>query len=88
MRLISGFCIRSILGETIAIPSQEAAKQLSGLASMNDTGQFLFRLLESDQTEDSLIKAMTDTYEVDPQTAQTDVLHFLQILRENQLLID
>lgn len=88
MRLISGFCIRNILGETIAIPSQEAAKHLSGLASMNDTGQFLFRLLESDQTEDSLIRAMTDSYEVDPQTARTDVLHFLQLLRENQLLID
>ena len=88
MRLISGFCLRNILGETIAVPSQEAARQLSGLASLNETGEFLFRLLESEQTDQSLIKALTDNYEVDVQTATADVHSFVQILRDNNLLVE
>lgn len=88
MRLISGFCLRNILGETIAVPSQEAARQLSGLASLNETGEFLFRLLETEQTNQSLIKALTDNYEVDVQTATADVHSFVQILRDNNLLVE
>ena len=88
MRLISGFCLRNILGETIAVPSQEAARQLSGLASLNETGEFLFRLLETEQTEQSLVNSLVDHYEVDIQTAAADVQSFVQILRDNNLLVE
>lgn len=88
MRLVSGFCLRNILGETIAVPSQEAARRLSGLAALNETGQFLFRQLETEQTEDSLVNALTGAYEVDADTAAADVANFLQILRENHLLVE
>ena len=88
MRLVAGFCIRNILGETIAIPSQEAAHCLSGLASLNETGEFLFRQLETEQTEASLIQALTETYEVDSQTAAADVRAFVQTLREAHLLVE
>lgn len=88
MRLITGFCVRNILGETIAIPSQEAARRLSGLASLNETGEFLFRQLENDQTEQSLVKALTENYEIDVQTATADVHAFIQALQENNLLVE
>ena len=88
MRLISGFCLRNILGETIAVPSQEAARQLSGLASLNETGEFLFRLLETEQTEQSLVNSLVDHYEVDVQTATAGVHSFVQILRDNNLLVE
>ena len=88
MRLISGFCIRNVLDETIAVPSREAARHLSGLASLNETGEFLFRLLEKEQTEDSLVKELMDNYEVDIQTAAADVHEFVQTLRDNDLLVE
>ena len=88
MRLVSGFCIRDILGEKIAIPSQEAARHLSGLASLNETGEFLFRLLENEQTEETLVKELLDNYEIDSLTATTDVQNFIQKLRENKLLVE
>ena len=88
MRLISGFCLREILGETIAVPSQEAARHLSGLASLNETGRFLFCLLEDEQTEESLVTELMNNYEVAIQTATEDVRDFIKILRENKLLIE
>lgn len=88
MRLVSGFHVRKIAGETVAIPSQEAARQLSGLASLNETGEFLFHLLETEQTEESLAKALTENYEVDDLRAAADVREFVHILRESGLLVE
>ena len=86
MQLIGGFCVRKILDETVAIPTQEAAHRLSGLVAMNETGEFLFELLQTKQTEETLVKALLDNYEIDAQTAEEDVKAFLKVLEENNLL--
>lgn len=88
MHIVPGFVVRQIAGETIAIPAGAAARELSGLLALNGSGEFLFRLLQTEQTEDSLVQAMLDTYDTDPATARADVAEFLGILRENGILLD
>lgn len=88
MRVVPGFCIRKVLDETIAIPTQEAAHALSGLIAFNETGEFIFQLLQEEQSEKSLIEALLENYEVDEKTAEKDVKNVLAILRENHLLMD
>ena len=88
MRIVSGFVLRQIAGETIAIPSGPAARELSGLLALNGSGRLLFDLLQSEQTEQSLVQAMLDTYEIDADTAQADVAEFLEILRQNGVLLE
>ena len=88
MRIVPGFLIREIAGETIAIPTGEAARHLSGLIALNGSGEFLFRLLQAEQTEDSLLQAFMDSYEVDHTTAQKDINEFLTMLRKDELLTD
>lgn len=88
MQLVGGFCVRTILDETVAIPTEEAAHRLSGLVSMNETGQFLFQLLQTRQTKESLVAALLDNYEIDEQTANTDVEAFLKVLQDNDLLVE
>lgn len=88
LRLVEGFCVRKVLDETIAIPTQEAARYLSGLASMNETGEFIFELLRTEQTLESLVEKLIEIYEVDEETAKVDVKLFLQTLRENRMLVD
>ena len=86
MQIVNGFCIRKILDETVAVPTQEAAHRLSGLVSMNETGEFLFQLLQTEQTKESLVEAMLANYEIDEETATADVEDFVKILQENDLL--
>ncbi len=86
MRIVSGFVVRQIAGETIAIPSGEAARSLSGILALNGSGQLLFQLLQTNQTEDSLVQALLDAYEIDSSTARADVCEFLAILRDNGVL--
>lgn len=88
MHITPGFVVRKIAGETIAIPSGAAARELSGLLALNGSGEFLFGLLQSEQTAESLVQAMLDTYEIDLDTARADVAEFLDILRENGILVE
>ena len=88
MRIVPGFLIREIAGETVAIPSGQAEHHLSGLVVINGCGRFLFDLLQSEQTEASLLKAMTDTYDVDEVTALVDIREFLDVLRKNDMLLE
>ena len=45
-------------------------------------------LLQTEQTEESLVSALMDTYDVDFTTAQADVSEFLTLLQEHHLLAD
>ena len=42
---------------------------------------FLFELLQTEQTEDSLVEALTEKYDVDADTARADVREMLDTLR-------
>lgn len=88
MRIIPGFVVRQIAGETIAIPAGPAARELSGLLALNGSGQFLFQQLQNEQTEDSLVQAMLDAYEIDEVTARADVAEFAEILRSSGVLVE
>lgn len=87
MRIVPGFILREIVGETVAIPSGEAVYRLSGLVALNETGKFLFELLQTEQTEATLVHSLMDAYEVDAATAAADVAEFLELLRQNQMLM-
>ena len=88
MRIPSGFIIRKVAGETVAVPTGEAARSLSGLVALSGCGEFLFELLKEEQTVDSLVDALLNTFDVDPDTARADVMEFLTILRTNGILIE
>jgi hypothetical protein len=86
MKLIEGFCIRKILDETVIIPTGKAAHCLSGLISVNETGEFLFELLQTEQTMESLVAALLEEFEVEKETAEADVEAFVKVLIENGML--
>ncbi len=88
MHIVPGFIVREIAGEIVAIPSGAAATKLSGLVALNPSGKMLFELLQTEQTEESLVSAMLDTYDIDIDTAKADVSEFLQIFRQSGILIE
>jgi len=88
MRIVPGFVLREIVGETVAIPTGDAVYRLSGLAALNESGKLLFELLQTEQTEQTLAQGLMQTYEVDEQTAAEDVAEFLEILRQNRMLLE
>ncbi len=86
MKLKNGIVTNSIDGESFAIATGEATKEFNGLIKNNPTAAFIFELLKTEQTPDSIVKAMTDKYDVDEATARADVNELLNLLKSKNII--
>ena len=88
MHVLDSFLIRDVAGECIAVPTGAVAAKFSGIISLNDTAAFLLRLLHTEQSEDSLLKAMLAEFDVDEDTARKDITELLNTFSALGLLIN
>lgn len=84
MKIKEGFILREVAGDTIAMPGGNI--ELNGMITLNETGAFLWKLLETETTEEELTAAIIKQYSVDEETAKTAVHNFVEKLRENEFL--
>ena len=85
MKLKSGFILREVAGQTVVLPAGSELN-LNMMISLNDTGKFLWSLLETDQEIDALVNALLCEYDVDAQTAKSAVDSFIAKLNEYEFL--
>ena len=86
MKLKDGIVTNSIDGENFAIATGNAAKEFNGLVKNNPTAAFIFELLKTAQTEDSIVAAMLERYDVDESTVRADVKELLNLLKSKNLI--
>lgn len=86
MKLIDGIVTNSIDGESFAIATGKASKEFNGLVKNNPSAAFIFELLKKDQTEDTIVAAMLDKYDVDEATVRADVKELLKLLKSKNLI--
>lgn len=85
-KIKSGFIVRQIAGQYMAVPVGSRTQEIHGMVALNETGAFLWKLLQKEQTEDALVSALLEAYEVDEFTAQAAVQDFLDMLEKKDLL--
>ncbi|MBQ9414032.1 MAG: PqqD family protein [Clostridia bacterium] len=88
MKLKNGFLLKELAGDHVVVPVGQAALDLRGMITLNETGAFLWERLQTGQTEDALVSAMLEEYDVAPDIARKDVRAFVEMLRQQQLLED
>ena len=88
MKIKSGFVIREIAGQYIAVPVGERVNDLHGMIALNETGAFIWKLLENEKTEEDLARALTEEYEVSYEEALEAVREFRELLSSDSLLLD
>ncbi len=86
MKIKDGFLLRTLGDSHVVVPVGQAAIDLRGMITLNETGAFLWEALQSDQTAATLVDRLVSEYEVDAERAERDVERFLQILRDHALL--
>lgn len=88
MRIHSDFTIQKVGSSYVAVPVGETSKTFHGMVRLNGTGAFIWNLmLEKDCTEEDLVNALLETYEVDRETAAADVSRVVAILKDNGILV-
>ncbi len=88
MKLKDGFLLRPLGDAFVVVPVGQASIDLRGMISLNGSGAFLWKALQEEQTEESLVQALTQTYDVDETIATDDVRKFTALLRQHDLLCE
>lgn len=81
MKRNANFLLREVAGSWVVVPVGKAARDFPGMMRLNPTGRFLWELLEQEQTEESLVAALLEHYEVAADVAARDVTAFLDSIR-------
>lgn len=85
MNIKDGFLLREVAGNFVVMPLK-GELHFGGLMTLNETGAFLWRLLEKGTSKESLLAALQEEYEVDTQTATRDLDKFLKKLGDAGVL--
>lgn len=88
MKPKEGFLLREVGDTSIVVATGTAATEFSGLITLNQTGTFLWRCLEKGVTEDELVTALTNEYEINEDIARRDVQAFIHRAKDAGLLDD
>ena len=76
------FIKRKIGTQYVIVAVGAATKRFNGMISVNGTGSFIWDQLEKEMTMAELVAAITDTYEIDADSATAQAAKFLDTLRE------
>ncbi|MCK9478042.1 MAG: PqqD family protein [Firmicutes bacterium] len=88
MKIKEGFILKDIAGESIVVPVGENLVDFGAIIVLNETGVFLWNLLQEENDEAGLLQAILSEYDIDEQAATEDINSFLASLKENKLLND
>lgn len=80
MKQNDNYIVRKIAGETLLVPTGAAAREFSGLITLNELGAFIWEHLNEAADTQDLAKMIAAEYEVDPATARADAQEFLDLL--------
>ena len=82
MRVKEGFILHNIGEEYMAVATGEAAEHFNGIVRGNETVAYIFELLQKETTEEKMVDAMCERYEVDRDIVERDVKNIVAKMRE------
>ena len=81
MKIKKGFLLREVAGKQVVIATGEAAKNFNGIIKLNESATLLWRLIEHGASEEELVGAIEEEYDIDAVTARNDVSMFITKLK-------
>ncbi len=88
MKIKPGYVLRKVVDVHVIIGIGDGAYAPDQIMSLNETGAFLWRILEDGADREKLVASLLSEYDVDEQTAAADVDAFLASLRDKALIVE
>ena len=86
MKIRDGFVLKKVADSFVIVPTGKNTVDFTAMITINETGAFIWNLLESDVDIEFVAKKMCDEYDIDIETAKADALEFIDILIQNNVL--
>lgn len=88
MRLKDDFILHNTGEDFVIIATGEATKNFNGIIKLNNMGGEIVSFLSNDISEEDIVKAIIEKYEVDYDTAKEDIKNILDSLRKAGVILD
>lgn len=80
------YILRKIAGESVLVSVGAGVADFCGIINLNTSAAVLWETMKNAVTKDTLVNALTDTFEIDRATALADVEQVLQMLEEKGMV--
>lgn len=77
MKIKEDFILRKVADSYVVVPVNNMSLDFNGIINLNETGAFLFELLQNGADREELISKLLDEYEVTEQKAEKDIDLFI-----------
>ena len=88
MQINKDFILQKVGTSYVAVPVGETSTSFNGMVRLNETGVFLWKKLsEKNCTEEDLVEAILEEYDVAREIAAADIHRIVEQLREHGILV-
>ena len=82
MKVKEGFMLKQVCDEFMVVPVGAASVDFKSVIRLNETGAFLWKILENGATKEDMLKDILDEYDVPADVASADIDTFILKLNE------
>lgn len=86
MKIKEDFLLRKVADSYVVVPVNSMTLDFNGIINLNETGAFLFDLLQKGAEKQELVDKMLEEYEVTREKAEKDIDTFMQKVKEADIL--
>lgn len=86
MKIKKDFILRKVADSYVVVPVGKLTLDFNGIINLNETGAFLFGLLQEGAEKEELLRKMLEEYDVTPEKAAADIDVFLKKVEEADVL--
>lgn len=80
------FVKRNVGGDTLLVPLGDTIYKNMGMFVLTDVASFIWDILPQAQTEEELLQAILEEYDVEESVARADLTAFLNKLRNEEII--
>ena len=86
MKIKKDFILRKVADSYVVVPVGKLTLDFNGIINLNETGAFLFGLLQKGAERDELVEKMLAEYDVERERAEKDIDKFIASVKEADVL--
>ena len=80
MKIKEGYVIRQVMGNYVVIATGEESRNFHGMVKLNETAANIWSYISEGKSEDEIVAAMIEEYDVDEAKLRADVKKTIEIL--------
>lgn len=88
IKIKQDYMYKKIAGQDIIIPVGSTAMNTNEMMTLKGSGAFIYELFYKGATIDEVVGKLTETYEIDEDTARRDTENFVNKLKEFNMIED